>query len=289
MTQQPCVLILGSSGMLGNAVVRYFVSRQVYSVVSASRSSSALIENTDVRHIDLNEYDSIFDFSNLSKLVDDVKPDFILNCIGVIKQRKEASFELLTLANAYFPHMLLRVCHSREIRLVHISTDCVFAGSRGMYRDFDTPDSIDDYGLSKAIGELNNDLSVTLRTSIVGHELASSYGLLDWFLSQKPKSTIQGYTKAVFSGLTTIELSRVIHDFVLNSHLSGIYNVSSDPISKYDLLAIAGCIYDHDVKIERSSQLVIDRSLDSSRFKDVTGYVSPSWQNQLLKLHHAYF
>ena len=172
MTQQPCVLILGSSGMLGNAVVRYFVSRQVYSVVSASRSSSALIENTDVRHIDLNEYDSIFDFSNLSKLVDDVKPDFILNCIGVIKQRKEASFELLTLANAYFPHMLLRVCHSREIRLVHISTDCVFAGSRGMYRDFDTPDSIDDYGLSKAIGELNNDLSVILRTSIVGHELA---------------------------------------------------------------------------------------------------------------------
>ena len=261
------VLVLGASGMLGNAVLRLFAQSAGYEVVGSARSTSTLrllpeelsdrvICGVDVEHID-----------SLTSLFAKARPDVVINCIGLVKQLAEADDPLVAIPiNALLPHRLARLCDVAGARLVHVSTDCVFSGARGMYTEADLPDAKDLYGRSKYLGEVDYPHAITLRTSIIGHELAGAHSLVGWFLSQR--DTVKGFTRAIFSGLPTVELARVIRDHVLPyPELRGLYHVSAEPINKFDLLMLIAKAYGKTIDITTDDTLVIDRSLDSSRFR----------------------
>lgn len=275
----PRILVLGATGMLGNAMLRFFADSEGYDVVGSARSAGGLRHlREDLRPkvrlgVDVENVDS------LAKLLGEVRPDVVINCIGLVKQLADANDPLLALPiNAMLPHRLSRLCKLANARLVHVSTDCVFDGRKGLYKEADTPDAVDLYGRSKQLGELHTDShAITLRTSIIGHELASAHGLVGWFLAQT--GPVRGFSKAVFSGLPTVELARVIRDFVLpHPELSGLYHVSADPIDKHSLLTLLAAAYERKTPITADEALVIDRSLDSSRFRAATGYQPPEWR-----------
>jgi len=215
-----------------------------------------------------------------------VQPDVVINCIGLIKQLADAKDPLTALPiNAMLPHRLARLCKLGGARLIHVSTDCVFSGRRGMYRESDLSDAEDLYGKSKYIGELH-DLphAITLRTSIIGHELGSNHALVDWFLSQQ--ECVKGFTKAIFSGLPTVELARVMKDFVVpHRELNGLYHVAAEPIDKFSLLGLVAAQYGRQIAIYPDDALVIDRSLDGSRFGKATGYLAPAWPELIRRMH----
>ena len=271
------ILVLGVSGMLGNAMFRVLSENAEIEVFGTARSSSVqryfapemskkIIAGVDVENLDA-----------LTHVFAKVKPQVVINCIGLIKQLALADDPLQALPiNAMLPHRLARLCELSSARLIHISTDCVFAGTKGNYRESDPADATDLYGKSKHLGEVTYPHTITLRTSIIGHELSSSHALLGWFLAQEGQ--VKGYTKAIFSGLPTVELARVVRDVVLpRSELSGLYHVASAPVAKYDLLKLIADVYGKKIEIIRDDALVIDRSLNAKRFKDATGYVAPPW------------
>ena len=218
-----------------------------------------------------------------------VQPDIIINCIGVIKQIPSAMDPLKAITlNALFPHRLSIVSQTVGARLIHISTDCVFNGKKGMYTENDQSDAIDLYGRTKFLGEVAYPHCVTLRTSIIGHELNQHRGLLEWFLAQT--QTVKGFRKAIYSGFPTIELARIIRDYVMpNPELSGVYNVSSEPISKYDLLRLVAVRYDKAIHIEPYDDFVLDRSLDSTIFREKTDYRYPSWDEMIEMMHNDFW
>jgi dTDP-4-dehydrorhamnose reductase len=221
---------------------------------------------------------------SLAQLFAEVRPDIVINCIGLVKQLAQANDVLAALPiNSLLPHRLARLCASAGARLIHISTDCVFSGDKGMYREDDFSDARDLYGRSKFLGEVDYPNAVTLRTSIIGHELNSTHGLVEWFLSQQ--SGVLGYSKAVFSGLTTLELARVMHDFVIpRPDLRGVYHVSVDPIDKETLLRQVAKTYGKTIDITPDDKVVIDRSLDSTRFRQATGYSPPAWPELIARM-----
>ena len=186
--------------------------------------------------------------------------------------------------NALLPHRLARLCDVVSARLVHMSTECVFAGTKALYREEESPDAKDLYGLSKYLGEVDYPHAITLRTSIIGHELDSAHGLIGWFLAQN--GAVKGFTRAIFSGLPTVELARVIRDFVIpNPELHGVYHVSAEPIAKYDLLQLVAQIYEKNIVINPDDSLVIDRSLNSDRFRKITGYQPSGWPELIRRMH----
>ncbi len=272
--------------MLGNAVLRFFAASPGYSTVGTVRSAGVahLLPKHDrttiVSGVDVENADTI------AGLFERCRPDVVINCVGVVKQLAEAGDPLTAIPiNGLLPHRLLRLCKLVGARLVHISTDCVFSGSRGMYCEDDAPDATDLYGLSKLLGEVETP-AITLRTSLIGPELGSAHGLLEWFLSQRDRA--KGFTRAVFSGLPTVELARVIRDVILpREQLHGVYHVGAAPINKHDLLCMIAGVYGKLTVIEPDGTLVIDRSLDATRFREVTGYVAPSWP-ELIKAMHEY-
>ncbi len=272
------VLVLGATGMLGNAVFKVLSSSPELSVVGTVRNAKAIdgfdgeVKGNLISGVDVLDQDSLVDVFVRSK------PDVVINCIGLIKQLSSAKAPLSVLPiNAMLPHRLARLCALIGSRLVHISTDCVFSGRKGMYKENDISDAEDLYGKSKYIGEIvDQSHVVTLRTSIIGHELNSQSSLIDWFLSQS--GSVKGFSKAIFSGLPTVELARVILDFVIpQPALQGLYHVSVQPIDKLTLLRHVARIYQKEISIVPDEQLQIDRSLDSSRFRTATGYVPPQW------------
>jgi dTDP-4-dehydrorhamnose reductase len=279
------VLVLGASGMLGNAIFRFFSCSRDHAVTGTVRSSSALeLLPKELRGQIVGGVE-IYDLDGLMRLFDRVKPHVVVNCVGLVKQLPGAEDPLTAIPmNALLPPRLLTMCKVAGARLIHISTDCVFDGARGMYRESDFADATDLYGRSKYLGELHDPQAVTLRTSIIGPELGTAHGLVSWFLAQRGR--VKGFTRAIFSGLPTVELARVIRDFVIPAaDLSGLYHVSSAPISKYDLLRGVAREYGHSIEIVPDGELVIDRSLDSSRFRERTGYVAPAWQEMLRVMH----
>jgi dTDP-4-dehydrorhamnose reductase len=263
--------------MLGNAVFRLFSKSPGFETYGSARSAGGL------RHFDKTLRPRIFvgvdveQHDHLVQLFGRVRPDAVINCIGLVKQLAEADDPLAALPiNALLPHRLARLASLIGARLVHVSTDCVFTGRHGGYRESDVPDALDLYGRSKLLGEVDEPHAVTLRTSIIGHELTSAHSLVGWFLAQEGR--VRGYTRAVFSGLPTVELAKVIRDHVLPfPDLRGLWHVSSDPIAKYDLLHLVKAAYNKSIEIAPDEQLVIDRSLDSSRFRAKTGWTPAPW------------
>lgn len=228
------------------------------------------------------------DFSNIEKIVSSVKPEVILNCIGIVKQVSAANNPIKSIEiNSLFPHKLAALCSSVNCRLIHISTDCVFSGDKGRYMENDIPDSVDLYGRSKLLGEVIAGTALTIRTSIIGRELGTKHGLLEWFLSQQDKS-VKGYTKVIFSGFTTTALCAILKDIIINhKNLKGLYHVSSEPISKYDLLSLIKEEMDINIEIIPDDELKCDRSLDSLKFCSETAYTIPSWEDMIKEMSEA--
>jgi len=278
------VLVLGASGMLGNAMLRVMSEHDDWTVYGTLRSPNptlkALAPKAQLLHdIHADQPDSLLAAFTQSR------PQVVINCVGLVKQLASANDPLEAIPiNALLPHRLARLCELTQARLVHISTDCVFSGGQGNYRESDMPDAGDLYGRSKLLGEVDDRHAVTLRTSIIGHELGHGHGLIGWFLSQQER--VKGYTEAIFSGLPTCELARVVRDYVIpNTNLHGLYHVAAEPISKHDLLQIVSRIYGKALQIDPDDRVKINRSLDASKFKQVTGYVAPAWPDLIARMH----
>lgn len=279
------VLVLGITGMLGNAMFRLLADSPGIEVQGSSRSSAALRHFPEALHPRIVTGVDVEHPDHLTALLERTRPQVVVNCIGLVKQLAEAEDPLAALPiNSLLPHRLARLCALIGARLVHISTDCVFSGTRGAYVEGDAPDAQDLYGRSKLLGEVDYPHAITLRTSIIGHELASAHGLVGWFLAQQ--GSVRGFTKAVFSGLPTVELARVIRDHVLpRPHMRGLYHVSAAPIAKYELLKLVARVYGKTIDITPDDRLVIDRSLDSTRFRAETGYQPQSWTELVESMH----
>ena len=280
------VLVLGISGMLGNAVFRVFSADAAHETWGTLRSAAALASFPVQAHGRIVRGVDVLDQDALLAVFAKLKPDVVINCVGLIKQLADANDPLTALPiNALLPHRLARLCELVGARLIHVSTDCVFSGQVGGYRESDVSDAKDLYGKSKYIGELH-DLphAITLRTSIIGHELGSSHALVDWFLAQQGE--VKGFTKAIFSGLPTVELARVMKDFVVpQPALCGLYHVAAEPISKFDLLTLVAAEYGKEIAIKPDAALEIDRSLDGSRFREATNYIAPTWHELIRSMH----
>ncbi|MDC1287116.1 SDR family oxidoreductase [Gammaproteobacteria bacterium] len=272
------ILVIGISGMLGSAVFKLFAEHGGYELTGTIRSESTKQYFPVEWQQNINAGIDILDEDSLTRVVGSVKPDVVINCVGLIKQLATANDPLIVLpVNSMYPHRLAAICESSGARLIHISTDCVFDGSKGNYVESDRSDATDLYGKSKYIGEVNDKPgAITLRTSIIGHELSSRDALIEWFLSQN--GSINGFTRAIFSGLPTVELARVMMDYVIpRAELHGLYHVSAAPISKFDLLSLVANIYGKKIEIIPQSEFIIDRSLNSERFQTETGYSAPDW------------
>ena len=280
------VLILGATGMLGSTLFRAFSNDPALDTFGTMRDASGALHFSPSLRSSLITNVDVEDESDLLKAFDLVRPEVAINCVGIIKQLPNANDYLESLAiNSSLPHRLVRYCSVVGARLLHFSTDCVFSGTKGGYVEGDFPDADDLYGRTKFLGELDYGNAITLRTSIIGHELASSRSLVDWFLSQP--STVKGYRKAIFSGLPTCEIARIVRNFVLpNPHLRGVYHLSGEPINKYELLRLVAMIYGKAMTIEPDDNVVIDRSLNSNRFRLATGFIPKPWP-ELIKAMYS--
>ena len=270
------VLILGGDGMLGHQLLRHFAPRHETRVtlrqaVSAYASFGLFTPANSYGGVELTSSDA------LAQVLADFRPDAVINAVGIVKQRPTAEEAIPSIEiNALFPHRLALACATAGARLVHMSTDCVFSGRKGGYVETDPSDAEDLYGRTKFLGEVHAPNAVTLRTSIVGPELSRKAGLLEWFLAQR--GTVRGFRKAIFSGFTTIEMARIIEHLLTRSPApSGLYHVSSEPISKYDLLDLVRTTLGLDVEIVPWDDFRCDRSLDSTRFRTEFGYRPPAW------------
>jgi dTDP-4-dehydrorhamnose reductase len=284
------ILIFGATGMLGHVVFRVLSNDKRLKVFGTIRSESSkklfpapFAENL-IPNIDIESNDC------LKKAFEITQPDIVINCIGIIKQLSDAKDVLKTVPiNALLPHRLALLSKNFGSRLILVSTDCVFSGSKGNYLETDFPDCDDLYGRSKLLGEIaDNDNVLTIRTSIIGHELRGGHSLVNWFLSQDEST--QGYTKAVFSGLPTNELANIILACIIDwPNLHGLYHVSSDPINKYELLSLIAKIYDKKIQITKSEQVQIDRSLNHHKFQAATAYQAKDWPTLIesMKLFHS--
>jgi dTDP-4-dehydrorhamnose reductase len=270
------ILVLGASGMLGHrALIDLSASHDavgaVQSEVPPRLSRFAIRAGVDA-----------LDDAAIRRLLDEERPDVVLNCVGLIKQLEDAKRPIPAIhVNALLPHRLYEFCHERGVYLVHFSTDCVFSGHRGAYTEADNPDPVDLYGRTKLIGELLTPGALTLRSSIIGHELRNHAGLLEWFLSQRGK-TIRGFRHAIYTGLTTNEMVRLVGTLLERPvRLSGLWQVASAPINKFDLLRIVNDVYETGATIEPEEVFRCDRSLIGSRFADETGWSAPTWREMV--------
>jgi dTDP-4-dehydrorhamnose reductase len=272
------IIILGASGLLGSTLFKTLIKVKNFSVYGTVRSFSSF----DSANKSLYE---INDFKSLEKMLTDTKPHVLINCIG-ITNKKSAERVNLFQTNSIFPHQILCLSKKLNFRFIQISTDCVFSGIKGFYSELDLPDPIDDYGLSKLLGETNFEESLVIRTSFIGHELNSKSGLLDWFLSQNKKC--KGYKNAIFSGLTTLAFAEIIEKIILAKKLTGIYHVAANPISKFDLLSLIAEIYNKKIEIEEDTSIYIDRSLNASKFNTMFNYQAPLWPELIYKMFESH-
>jgi dTDP-4-dehydrorhamnose reductase len=271
------VLILGGDGMLGHELYRELRERHE-TRVTVRQARKEFPEKEVFAGVEVRAS------TRIEEIISQFKPAAVVNCIGIVKQRPEAEKAITSIeVNSLLPHRLAIACRAAGARLVQLSTDCVFSGEKGNYREEDRPDPLDVYGRSKLLGEVTGEGALTLRTSMIGLGLYRKTSLIDWFLAQKGK--VQGYRKAVFSGLTTRELSRVIC-MIVEKHpqASGLYHLSAAPINKYELLVKLRERLGKSVDIVAVDEPRIDRSLDSTRFRRVFAYQPPAWDAMLDEL-----
>lgn len=282
------VIIIGAAGMLGYSLFQNLSDVEhldVYGTVRSIKGKEKFFNGCEERLlkcIDVN------DLATIEGVIKKIKPAVVINCIGLIKQHSISKQHVDAVAiNSLLPHQLASLCDEYESKLIHFSTDCIFDGQKGLYEESDIPDARDLYGRSKCLGEVDYAPHLTLRTSIIGHELDSSVSLVDWFLSQE--NTIKGFSKAIFSGLPTCVIARLLIDKILPaSDLSGLYQLSLDPIDKFTLLNLIAENYGKKIEIIESTELQIDRSLNSDRLRGALNLNIPSWKELISEMHDDY-
>jgi dTDP-4-dehydrorhamnose reductase len=271
------VLVLGSTGMLGHTILDRLGSEFEVAGTIRDQKSFSCHSFPSVRI-----YDGVHagNLDAIDAVIGSMRPDIVINCIGIVKQIKSHPIESIAI-NALLPHQLAKLASARNARLIHFSTDCVFSGLRGNYSETDIPDPTDLYGRTKLLGEVDQPGALTLRISVIGHELHHHRGLLDWFRSQR-HGRVSGYARALYSGLTTHAMADLLA-FLLRSEpgIEGIWHVSGPAISKFDLLTIINDIYGTEVRIDRDESFVCDRRLDSTRFRNRTGWQPPTWREMI--------
>lgn len=242
------ILVLGSDGMLGHVVKLYFEEKG-HTVKGTTRSG-----NADYT------FDITKNLSDVEKFVEEFKPDAVINCIGILNKMAEDNHSLAVLANSYLPNYLDDICQKNGAKFVHVSTDCVFDGKKGEYTEDSFKDAVTFYGQSKALGELNNDHSITLRTSIVGPDInPNGIGLFQWFMNQQNETN--GFDKVIWTGVTTVEFAKAMEK-ALENNLTGLRHVvNNDTIDKYSLLNLFKEHFNKDIEIHRKSDYVSDKSL----------------------------
>lgn len=274
------ILVLGSTGLIGSTLLRVLSEKASLDVFGTVRTESSSLQ--------LKNIFSGVDIQDDSKVLDvfaSIHPDVVINCVGATKHKDDGNQPINAIKlNALFPHRLAQICNLVGTRLIHISTDCVFSGKKGSYTESDQPDADDIYGKSKALGEVLYGDALTIRTSTIGHELNTNYGLLNWFLSQENRC--KGFKNAVFSGLPTVVLAQVIRDHILdNKALKGLYHVAAAPINKYDLLKLIAEVYGKKIDVELDEDFVIDRSLDATKFNLATSFNPPEWPELIQSMY----
>lgn len=275
------ILILGAGGMLGHKLCLSY--RERYETWATVRSTPSLYMPYNLIQPErlLGGVDA-FNIDSVIRVLGTVQPDVVINCIGIIKQLPNAKNPLVSLTiNSLFPHRLANLCRATAARLIHISTDCVFSGRKGMYTEEDLSDAEDLYGRTKFLGEVTGAGSLTLRTSIIGRELRTTSSLIEWFLSNKG-NRVRGYSNAIYSGFTTLALAQMMANVIEDyPQLSGLYHLSSEPINKYDLLTLIADTLALPIEIEPNPDIQIDRSLNSDRFWSEVDFTPPSWSSMI--------
>ncbi|MDN0109160.1 dTDP-4-dehydrorhamnose reductase family protein [Yersinia mollaretii] len=282
------ILVIGANGMLGGSLFRHFSIIKKYSVIGTVRNEKAK------HQLKMQGFDNVIskidigNLYNISDLIKEVKPNYILNCVGIIKQRDNAKNNIPIIeVNSLFPHKLASMASHCGAKLIHFSTDCVFSGTSGNYRESDVADSFELYGRSKLLGEVDYDNHLTLRTSIIGHELGRGISLVDWFLNQN--GTVFGFKNAIFSGLPTCYMASVIEDYILSRpKISGLYHLSVDPIDKFTLLEMINDTYGLNKIIKENVDFKINRSLNSDKLNELIKIKDITWNTLIKRMHDEY-
>lgn len=276
------ILVLGAAGMAGHVVYTYLTELNKYNVIGTTNSNH--LEGISLKM-------NIFDRKEVEKVIEDVKPDIIINCIGMLIKSSISNPDQTIYGNAYFPYILKNLAHKNNAKLIHISTDCVFSGKVGSYEEDSFKDATDIYGLSKNLGEINDSENLTIRTSIIGPELKQNgEGLFHWFMHQK--GTVNGFKSNIWSGITTLELAKFI-DWVIDNPIVGLIHLTNnDSISKYNLLHIFNDVYQKDLIIVDEKDYVCNKSFISTN--DKMTYMVPKYQEMIedqkeFMLHHKKF
>ena len=279
------ILILGGTGMLGHKLLQRWQGKFD---VAATIRNTATESPLSALNLDVPLYEAVNaeDVSTVEQAVVDFRPDAVVNCIGIVKQLKEAKDPAVSIRlNALFPHLVAKICNQHGARLIHISTDCVFSGTGGPYSEEDIADADDLYGRTKQLGEVDAAGSCTVRTSIIGRELDRGTGLLEWFLHH-PGPLIAGYRHALYTGFTTLAFADILQRVIVEyPQLEGVWHVSSDPIDKFELLNIVNDVYKKHMRIEKDVEFHCDRRLDSSRFRCETGFAPQTWREMIEAMH----
>ena len=281
------ILILGATGMVGHKLFFEFSKKPDLDVWATIRKTldkktfSAILAAKIIAPVDALKFDTV------ERTLEKLEPDVLINCIGITKKLINEKEPLETIEiNSLFPHWLARACSKLRIRMIQMATDCVFSGAKGNYKESDIADATDLYGRTKYLGELNYPNTLTIRTSFIGHEFKPPHhGLLEWFLSQK--NQVRGYRRAIYSGVSTLEIARIFYEYILpNKKLQGLYQVSSSPISKYELLGMIAKVYGKKVEIVADGSVKINRSLSSKKFRRATGFRPKTWLRMVKEMHN---
>jgi len=270
--------------MLGHKLVQVLSER--FEVWTALHGSWGDVERFGIfdkgRTIDKID---VTDIASVRRAVETSRPEVIINAVGVIKQHPAATDVVHTLEiNSTFPHRLAQLTAEFDARLILISTDCVFDGMDGNYSEDTVPNALDLYGQSKRWGEVTGGNCLTLRASIIGRELSGTHSMVEWFLSNRG-GRVNGFANAIYSGFPTIVFADIIASLITDHpDLTGLYHLSSEPINKFELLTLINKACDAGVSIGRDEEFRIDRSLDSTRFRQATGFRPSSWPEMIERM-----
>ena len=279
------ILILGANGMLGSELAFYFYKKKNLKIYLSVRKKNTIKKLKFYKKCKVFDKIDVKNKLTINKLIKKIKPNQVINCIGIVKQNlKNKNYQDLFKINSILPRYLSHLSEKYNFRLIHFSTDCVFSGKLGNYNENHFPDANDDYGISKYLGEELSQKNLVIRTSIIGHEYGSKKSLLEWFLKQK--KIVFGYKKAIFSGLTTYEIAKILYRYILkNNKISGVLHISSKSISKYGLLSIIKKVYKKKIKIISDEKVIYNRSLNSDKFKVITKFNPKSWEKMIKEMY----
>ena len=277
------VLILGADGMIGHKMAQSLNDKNGLEIILNSRSNSKILSQLYPK---CKIYENDFLKDDINNLLDIVHPDFIINAVGITIRRGVEDFKKASLINSIFPHKIDNWASKFDKKLIHFSTDCVYSGNKGNYLDSDIPDAEDNYGKSKASGEISSENTLTIRSSMVGREIFNKTELLEWVVSNKNKK-INGYENVIYSGVTTLWMSKTIVKILTKlPELNGIYNISSEPISKYDLISKINKHFKLNIDIEADRSFFSNKSLNSNKFFLKSKIKKPDWDEMLLNLYN---